>query len=372
MDSKSDAGAAINFRRIISADSHVMEPRDLWQKGMGERYGEHTPRLIHEHAGRHGTFFYTGRQVLKVTESDLSAQKIGFQAAGYQPDIRVEFQKKAGVECEVLYATLMLLIMQGRQLNVVRAAARVFNDWLADFCGYDSKRLLGIAMIPMDDPDWAVEELERVRRKGLRGAIIHLIPPEGCSPLRDPIYDRFWACAQDHDLPITLHIITGRAPDPLHFHTKVEQGESPRTQIELMYEVMGPLANEFIFGGILDRFPKLKLICSEFEISWIPNFMWRLDQMQDDFGARLQLPKLKLKASDYMRSRIWHGIIDDPFGAEAVRHIGVDRVLWGSDFPHIRSIGLDAQSRLGALFSTLTPAERDKVVCGNVAAVYDL
>lgn len=365
-------GTTIKFKRIISADSHVMEPRNLWHAAIGKRYGEHTPRLIHEFNGRQGTFFYTGRQVLKVTESDLSAQKIGFQEAGYKPDVRVQFQKKAGVECEILNATLMLLIMQGHQRNVVRASARVFNDWLADFCNHDPKRLIGIAMIPMDDPDWATEELARVRRKGMRGAIIHLMAPEGCAPFRNAIYDRFWATAQDQDTPITLHIITGRAPDPLHFHTKEEQGESPRTQIELMYEIMGPLANEFIFGGILDRFSKLKLICSEFEISWIPSFMWRIDQMQDDFGHRLQLPKLKMKASDYMRHRIWHGIIDDPFGAEAVRHIGVDRVLWGSDFPHVRSIGLDAQSRLANLFSTLSPADREKVVCGNIAKMYNL
>jgi hypothetical protein len=69
----------MSFQKVISADSHVMEPRDLWQKALGERYGDHTPRIIPEHAGRKGTFFYTGRQVLKVTESDLEAQKIGFR-----------------------------------------------------------------------------------------------------------------------------------------------------------------------------------------------------------------------------------------------------------------------------------------------------
>ena len=360
------------FARVLSADSHVMEPRDLWEKALFDRYGDHTPRIVRQHAGREGTFFYTGRQVLKVTESDLSAQKIGFQEAGYKPEVRVEFQKHAGVEAEILNATLMLLIMQGRQLNVVRASACVFNDWLAEFCGYDQERLLGIAMIPMDDPDWAEAELQRILKKGLRGAIIHLVPPEGCAPFRDPIYDRFWSCAQEARVPLTLHIITGRVPDPLHFHTKEEQGESPQTQIALMYEVMGVLANEFIFGGILDRFPDLQIVCSEFEISWIPSFMSRIDQMQEDFGARLQLPALKMRASDYMRTRVWHGIIDDPHGAEAIRHIGIDRILWGSDFPHVRSIGLDAHSRLSALFDKLNQAERRQVVSENVCRLYGL
>ena len=238
------------FARVISADSHVMEPPDLWEKALGDRYADYTPRRIDEHLGKKGSFFFTGHHVLKYGRSDYEAQKIGFQEAGWKPEVRVRFQKEAGVDAELMNATYMLLIMQGRQRAVVRAAARVFNDWLADFCAYDPKRLIGIAMIPMDDIDWAVAELERVAKRGLRGAIIHLYPPEGCAPYRDHLYDRFWARAQELDMPLTLHIITGRVPDPLHFHTREEQGESPQSQIALMYEVMGVLANEFIFGTI--------------------------------------------------------------------------------------------------------------------------
>jgi uncharacterized protein len=361
-----------SFDRVISADSHVMEPPDLWQRALGDRYGGHTPRLIDEHLGQKGRYFYTGHQVLKYGQSDLEAQKIGFQEAGWRPEVRVRFQKEAGVAAEILNATYMLLIMQGEQRVVVRAAARVFNDWLAEFCSHDPRRLIGVAMIPMDDIDWAVEELQRVVKKGLRGAIIHLVPPEGCAPYRDTLYDRFWGAAQELGVPLTLHIITGRIPDPLHFHTREEQGNSPATQIGLMYEVMGVLANEFIFGKILDRFPALKVQCSEFEISWIPSYMYRLDQMQHDFGHRLDLPKLEMTASDYLRTRIWHGTIDDPYTRHGIEAIGPDRVLWGSDFPHVRSIGLDAAGRLTKLFEGLPIAEQNMIVGGNVAHLYRL
>ena len=284
----------------------------------------------------------------------------------------LNFKSRPGVAAEVLNATMMLLIMQGRYYNVVRGCAAVFNDWLAEFCSYDPSRLVGVAMIPTDDVEWAVKELERIAKLGHRGAIINLVPPSGCPPYRDPIYDPFWARAEELGIPVTLHIITGRIPDPLHFHTKEEQGESPATQIALMYEVMAVLANEFIFGRILDRFPRLKLVCSEFEISWIPGFMWRLDQMQHDFGHRLDLPSLEMRASDYMRERIWHGVIDDPYAADAAAKIGIDRVMWGSDFPHVRSIGLDAQSRLAAMFESLDERDAKKVVGGTVANVFPI
>jgi len=362
----------LNFERLISADSHVMEPPDLWSKAIGQRYGDRAPHLMESYLGQKGQFFYTGRQVLKFGQTDHEAQKLGLQEAGYVPEVRVEFQERAGVAAEVMNATFMLLIMQGRYYGVVRAAARVFNDWLAEFCSYDPKRFAGVAMIPMDDVEWAVEELDRVAKLGHKSAIIHLIPPEGAPPYRDPIYDPFWARAEEMGMPITLHIITGRVPDPLHFHTREEQEETPAMQIALMYEVMGVLANEFIFGQILDRFPGLKLVCSEFEISWIPTFMWRLDQMQEDFGYRLDLPKLEMKASDYMRHRIWHGLIDDPYGAHAIREIGADRVMWGSDFPHVRSIGLDAQTRLADMFESLPAEDAKKIAGGTVASVFGL
>ena len=358
--------------RVISADSHVMEPPDLWLKAIGDKFGDRTPRLIDEHRGEKGSYFYTGGQIMHYGQGDASAQDIGMQEAGYVPEVRVRFQERAGVAAELLNATFMLLIMRHPDYDCLRACAAVFNDWLGEFAGYDAERLVGIGMIPMDDVDWAVKELERCAAKGFKCVNIHLYSPPGCPPYQNAAYDPFWARAQEIGMPVQLHIITGRVPDPLHFHTREEQSTTPKTQIEMMYEVMGVLANEFIFGKILDRFPSLKLLCGEFEISWIPPFMWRLDQMQVSMAARLPLPKLDMLASDYMRTRVWHGMIDDAYGAQAIRHIGTDQVLWGSDFPHIRSIGLDTQSRVGQMFADFEPADQRKLVGENAVRVFNL
>src|SRR5262249_53254698 len=126
-----------------------------------------------------------------------------------------------------------------------------------------------------------------------------------------------------------------------------------------------------IFGGILDRFPKLKVVCSEFEGSWIPGFMARLDQTEA-VAPRLKLPRLKVPASEYMRERIWHGFIDDTAARFAIRYIDARRVLWGSDFPHIRSIGLDANATVTKLIAALPPHEQKMVVGGNAAEVFRL
>ena len=367
------------YARVISGDSHVREPVDLWSKPLGARFGDRTPRLLTEWRGRKGRFFYTGfpgRDVSRI--GDIEAEQKGriddeLAKAGYLPEARVKFQERANVDAEVLNPTVMTAIMQSAHLDVVRASAEVYNDWMAEFASYDPARLIGIGVTPLDDVEWAVRELERVRKNGIRGVFIHTDPPAACPPYRDPAYDRFWAAAQDLDVPITLHIITGRVADPLlYFHTPKEHEESPRGLIDLFFEIMGPLANEFIFGRILDRFPRLKLLCSEFEVSWIPSFMWRLDQMQSALSGLLQLAKLDLMASDYMRTRIWHGTIDDPYAPEVLRVVGVDRILWGSDFPHVRSIGLEAHDTIAKLYAGLPPEHVDKLIAGNTATLYGL
>lgn len=358
--------------KVISGNSHVMEPNDMWEKTIFKKWGDLTPRPVPEYNGKAGNFFYSGAQTLIMGRSDKSAKKIGMQAAGWDPAVRLQFQEQAHVAGEMMNATRMLLIMQHPHQGVLRDCASVFNDWLADYCAHDPKRLFGVAMIPMGDVDWAIREVERVVKKGLRVADVPLTAPADGPPYRDKVYDKFWARCQEMQLPVQLHSITGRIPDPLHFHTRDEQETAPGVLLDLLYEAMGEVANEFIFGKILDRFPTLKFILSEFEISWLPTYMWRLDQMQESFAARLPLPKLERRASEYVKTRFWHGMVDDGLADKAIPHIGIDRIIWGSDFPHIRSIGLDAQSRVAKMFEKFPPADRAKLVGGNAVQAYNL
>ena len=93
------------------------------------------------------------------------------------------------------------------------------------------------------------------------------------------------------------------------------------------------LTNEFIFGGILDRFPKLKVICSEYELSWLPYWLFRTKQVQEDFGPALKIPEIEKPVEEYM-GQIYHGLIDDPYLAKVLDVIDPKTIMWGSDFPH--------------------------------------
>ena len=199
--------------------------------------------------------------------------------------------------------------------------------------------------------------------------------PIGCPLYRDSSYDRFWATAEEMGAPVTLHSFTGRITPPggpLTWHlTDEEKRDTPARWWESLNEVQPVLARDFIFGGILDRFPGLQLIISEWEMSWVPSFMRHVDQAQD-IGPGLYLPKLEMRASEYLTTRCWHGFIDDIYAQFCVPLVGVDRVIWGSDFPHVRSMGLGAMDTVTDLLDTLAFEEQEKIVGLNAAELFGI
>lgn len=359
---------------IVSADSHVVEPLDMWRRALGDTFGDDIPHRLDTYNGEIGRFLYTGRQVLRLPEKGgaVAADHRDLFEAGFVPEKRIAFQVSAGIAAETLYGSYMLAILQSPHRAALRASCQVFNDWLAEFCSHDRTRLLGVGMVPIDDVDWACAEISRLAKAGLRGACINVSLPIDAKPYRDPVYDPFWARAAETNMPITLHSITGNIIDPFYPRDQREKEEAAGTLLALTYEAQATLANDFIFGGILDRHPGLKLICSEFEVNWVPFFSWKTDVMATRYTSKMSLPTLKRKPSEYMGAQIWHGIIGDPMGTEAIKYLGVDSILWGSDFPHVRSVGLDTQESVKQQFKDFSIADQKKLVGENVSQIYGL
>src|SRR5262249_39823062 len=184
---------------------------------------------------------------------------------------------------EIINATWCLYIMRAKNDDMVRDCCRVFNDWIAEYCSEAPKILLGTAMIHMENVDWAVKELERAAKAQLRSVIINADARPHWPPYRDAIYDKFWAAASDLKMPVTLHIITGEEIDLFALHGK-DRENIVRSTLGVLGEAGPVLGNEFIYGGILDRFPDLKVVLSEYEVSWLPYWVYRMRQIQDALG----------------------------------------------------------------------------------------
>ena len=144
-------------RMVISADSHVVEPDDLWTKAIGKKWGDKVPHMVPEYQGERGPWLYCGKEYINLSGAldvdDETADKL--TKANVDPVVRLECLDEDGLYAEVLYATTTMLARRADADAMVRDCCAVYNDWIVDYCSHAPTRLYGCGMIHMDDPEWA-------------------------------------------------------------------------------------------------------------------------------------------------------------------------------------------------------------------------
>src|SRR5215472_6790692 len=186
--------------RLISADSHVMEPLGFWEERLDQKFRDQAPKVVTRPDGKGLLFTAPGINPFPVaggfgigkSGAELKEHlKKGYEAArpsGWDPAERIKDQDVDGVEAEMLYTTLGMPLFGLRDAELQHACFQAYNDWLAEFCSHEPKRLIGIALISLADIPRGVRELERCAKRGLKGAMIWGSPPE--DKLYDsPLYD---------------------------------------------------------------------------------------------------------------------------------------------------------------------------------------
>ena len=369
---------------LLSSDSHVIEPADLWT-GSGGALGERMPRVERLDDGDwwivdgYKTMSFLGIQTGDRFDGEPEKLRTsGFadevRPAAYDPRLYIEENERDGVWGSVLYPSQGLVLYAVPVTDVVTAAMSVYNDWLADFCSEDRDRLKGIAMVNLDDVDQAVRELERCRDLGLSGALIAVLPPLW-QPYRDPVYDRFWAAAQDLEMPLSLHVATDRADPRLGaaaFRLDVKH-VPPSMFVNSDFQVRQTLA-ELIFSGVFERFPRLRVGSVEHELGWIPFFLDRIDYVYTDRPRRG--PEWKRFAdadalpSDFFRRNVFASFQEDPSGLRLLDVMGRDTPTWGSDYPHTESTFPKSREILKSIVADLAADDAAAVTAGTCARLY--
>ena len=366
---------------IISADSHMTEPPDLWVKRIDKSFRDRAPRVVQEHQGKPGLWFVcegleprsvAGTFAAGKTPEELAAfQKVGYEAArpgGWDPVERLKDMAIDGVAAEVLYTTLGFRLFGLTDASFQAAIFRSYNDWLAEFCGHDPKRFAGLALISLLEVDEGVREIQRCAALGLKGAMIMASPPDGCE-YSEPIYDPFWAAAQELDMPVSLHAITGMERIPWEYGAEQRAMRSTVTphEIEKSFSIL-------ILSGVLERFPRLKIVSAENNCGWLPYYLQRMDRGFARFGPSGTVTpwptKLTLKPSEYFRRQMYCTFIDDSFGVASRHWIGVDNVMWWSDYPHTASTWPHSRDIIERDFKDVSEVEKRKIVRENVAKLY--
>src|SRR5262249_46091396 len=329
---------------LISADSHVNEPGNLWTERIDKQFRDRAPRVVEHLAGQKPgaylvlegippTHLAQGMGAGTEPEEPLSffhgSTDKAARPGGWDPAERVKDMDLDGVEADVIYTTLGFRQFWLTDEALQRACFRVYNDWLAEYCAYAPKRLAGLALISLYDIDAAIEELRRCAPRGFKGALIWASPPED-RPYSSPLYDPFWAAAQELGVPISLHSITGMGAES-RLAIKQPVDRYVRSTV-LSHEVQRTLV-VLIFSGVLERFPALTIVSAENEVGWIPFFLQKLDQAYEEYRYLYPVP-LKLRPTEYFRRQVFATFIDDRVGVASREFIGVPNIMWSSDYPH--------------------------------------
>ena len=363
---------------IISADSHVSEPLDLWVERLDKKYRDRAPRLALNPPGRTGAYFLyegyephpigvglaAGRSPEELAEFLLKGNYADARSGGWDPAERLKDNQMDGVESDVIYTTLGFRIFWLKDAALQSACFRVYNDWLAEYCRYAPKRMAGLAVIPLYDPQEGVKELVRCAEIGLKGAMIWCSPPEG-QPYSSDIYDPFWATAQELNMPISLHAITGMGRESqwdLSFKERYMRATIQSHEVERSFSVL-------IFSGVLERFPNLKIVSAENNIGWLPYYLQRMDNAFER-SRHAAGYKLSLKPSEYFHRQMYATYIDDFVGVANRHFIGVDNLMWSSDYPHLSSTWPHSQEVVERDFQGASEEDRYKITRGNVVKLY--
>ena len=326
---------------LISSDSHVLEPIDLWSSRLPAHLRDQAPVL-------------PSRREDKPGATD--------------PSDRLAVMQRDGVSMEVLFPTYGLLHYGIEDPTVQEACFRVYNDWIVEYCEATPGRLVGIPCISTYDIDHAISELERCQAIGLMGAQTWHIPPTGIEYTTDH-YERLWAAAAEMDMPINLHILTGFS------YTKQARPkgvEHYRGSVELKLNDAVRILFDFIFYGVLDRHPKMKLVLVEFEIGWLPWLLQQWDYYANRFHDVNPVP-IRYKPSEYFNRQIFASFINDSVGTTMIGSgWGVDNCMWSNDFPHGNTSWPNSRAVIASDLSRLDSKTREKLLSKTVAELYHL
>ncbi len=361
--------------RVVSADSHVVEPRDLWVARMGDGpFAARAPHIVdHE---RHGDLFIVdGARPIPVSlygaagKASSALRYSGdhiedLRAGGWDPVARLVDMDTDGVSAEVLYPSIGMTVAGVADFDYQLACVQAYNDWLIEFCGQGKGRLGGLAMVPTFDVDVAIAETRRAHALGLRGVLLPGLPPSG--HYAEARFDPLWLQVASLGMPVSFHILTGGGDGD------VTLGSGLRMMFFMsVVHAIQQTISLLIFGGVFDRHPTLQVVSAEHDAGWVAHFGYRLDQKYGRFAAS-DTDRLELEPSEYLRRNVFFTFQDDPWAVVTRDGPGASQLMWASDYPHSDSTWPHSREVIDRDFVGVDAGEVAAIVGGNAQRLYQI
>jgi predicted TIM-barrel fold metal-dependent hydrolase len=348
--------------RLISADSHVAVDLAQIRQRLPRSFHETFDDALAEQA-RIDEQLRGGRQ-LSLGDFDLDA----FRDPGYHdPVARLAAMDRDGVDAEVLYSDVSAFRAFGLVKGDWRPISRAFTDHLSEFAATDPKRLVVSYQVPIIDIEYAVAEVQRLAGLGARAVHLPNFPSEfGLPDYHEERYNPLWAVLQETGISISHHL-GNRAS----LYDVFQRDPTPQAGIftALPGLALAEVVAWWILTGTLERFPGLKIVFVEPNLYWIPGFLDGLDRK----AARgYSFPGMRLKPSEYFHRNMAATFMDDEVGLRQRHLVGIENILWSTDFPHPATTWPNSREIVDRQFTDIPDSERDLICRDNAARIYGL
>jgi predicted TIM-barrel fold metal-dependent hydrolase len=347
---------------IISVDDHIIEPRELWARELPPSMRERGPRVVRE---RVRLDFKGGKLLLErdapdgkwcdlwcfedlVTPTmllhgaagidaehgaDVPAVYDDFRPAAYDPAERLRDMDVNHVEASICYPnTFPRFAGQGfaerKDLDLALASLELYNDWMIDeWCGGAGRgRLIPLTLVPLWDADLAAAEVRRCASKGSFAIAFTENPAKlGFPSLHSGRWDPLWQACTETGTVVSMHIGSSSSMPTTSDDAPLAVSMSLNAQ-----NAQGSVC-DWVFSRTLERFPTIKLAYAESQAGWMPFLFERMDGVWREGVGGVELPQ---PPSSYAKGRIYGCIFDDEHALRSRDEIGLDRLLFESDYPH--------------------------------------
>jgi predicted TIM-barrel fold metal-dependent hydrolase len=387
---------------LVDLDAHIVEPPDLWSARLPARYREIGPRIVHAPAGdvklvgssyieAPGTdgpdvawWFYEDKQTsLKryIAAAGVPAEEVTMEGITYaqmrpgcwQPKERLADMDLNGVQAQLCFPNYPRfcgqIFLWGKDKELSKLCVEAYNDWMVEeWCGSSGGRLIPLCIVPLWDVRLAAAEVRRNAARGVRAVAFSELPAYlGLPSLHSRYWDPLFAACAETGTVLAMHIGSG---------TKTPQTSDDAPEAVAATIIFGNSAaslTDFLFSGVLDRFPTLKLMYAEAQIGWIPYVLDRVDDVwythRGWAHGQLNCPELP---STYYYRQIYSCFFKDPVGVSLLDRVGLDNVVFETDYPHQDGTWPQSRQAAASQFGHLEQSAINKIARGNAIKLLGL
>jgi len=383
--------------RIISADGHTIEPPHMWETYLPKRFHDRMPKLVKDPKGGDAWELIPGAPPMPlglVTSAGPWGKRYeelewygstydNVRPGAFDGKARLVDQDIDGIQAEVLYPSqrTMGTFMGQPDDDYHLAGVEAYNQWMHDeFMAVDPTRLIGLYQMPAVDIDLSIAKLKEAKALGYKGAILCAYPSG--NPKLSDADDPFWTVAEELRMPIHIHVglnqagqrQVGKAREARASQQEVPQFLAKLPDLQTMGGAVAQASafmSEFIYSGMFDRFPELQMVAAEVGAAWVPAM---LEHMDDHWWRNRTWTgsNLELLPSEYFRRNWVVTFIREPFAMFARHWIGVDNLMWSTDYPHHRHDWPYSRRVIEETMAGVPEHEKHAMVCGNAQRLYEL